>query len=67
MIVSKGSVNAAVCIELLRRPIKRAERKIFLIAGRSPAHREEDRAVRCSHGRQIIAVVPAALFARPQS
>ena len=39
MIVDKGSVNADVFIEFLKRLIKGAERKIFLIVDRGSTHR----------------------------
>src|ERR1700687_1132707 len=39
MIIDKGSVNADVFIEFLKRLIKGAERKIFLIVDRGSAHR----------------------------
>jgi transposase len=39
MIIDKGSVNAAVFIEFLKRLIKGAEREIFLIVDRGSAHR----------------------------
>jgi transposase len=39
MIIGKGSVNAAVFIEFLKRLIKGAEREIFLIVDRGSAHR----------------------------
>jgi transposase len=39
MIIDKGSVNAEVFIEFLKRLIKGAERKIFLIIDRGAAHR----------------------------
>jgi transposase len=39
MIIDKGSVNADVFIEFLKRLIKGAERNIFLIVDRGSAHR----------------------------
>lgn len=39
MIIGKGSVNADVFIEFLKRPIKGAGRKIFLIVDRGLARR----------------------------
>ena len=39
MIIDKGGVNADVFIEFLKRLIKGAEQKIFLIVDRGPAHR----------------------------
>ena len=39
MIIDKGSVNADVFIEFLKRLIKGAEREIFLIVDRASAHR----------------------------
>jgi hypothetical protein len=39
MIIAKGSVNADAFIEFLRRPIRGAEREIFLIVDRGSAHR----------------------------
>jgi len=39
MIKEKGGVNADVFIEFLKRLLKGAERKIFLIVDRGPAHR----------------------------
>src|ERR1700730_11422558 len=39
MSIDKGSVNADVSIEFLKRLIKGAERKIFLIVDRGSAHR----------------------------
>ena len=39
MIIEKGSVNAGVFIEFLKRLIKGAEREIFLIVDRGSAHR----------------------------
>ena len=39
MIIAKGSVNAAVFIELLRRLVAGAKRPIFLIVDRGSAHR----------------------------
>jgi transposase len=39
MIIEEGSVNAGVFIEFLKRLIKGAERKIFLIVDRGSAHR----------------------------
>jgi len=39
MIIGKGGVNADVFIEFLKRLLKGAERKIFLIVDRGPAHR----------------------------
>ena len=39
MIIDKGSVNADVFIEFLKRLIKGAEREIFLIVDRGSAHR----------------------------
>jgi hypothetical protein len=39
MIKQKGGVNASVFIAFLKRLIAGAERTIFLIAGRGPAHR----------------------------
>ncbi len=39
MIVDKGSVNAGVFIEFLKRLINGAARKIFLIVDRGSAHR----------------------------
>jgi transposase len=39
MIIGKGSVNADVFIEFLKRLIKGAGREIFLIVDRGPAHR----------------------------
>src|ERR1019366_10354290 len=39
MIIEKGSVNAGVFIEFLKRLLKGAERKIFLIVDRGSAHR----------------------------
>ena len=39
MIIGKGSVNADVFIEFLKRLIKGAEREIFLIVDRGSAHR----------------------------
>jgi transposase len=39
MIVEKGSVNANVFIEFLKRLVKNAEHEIFLIVDRGPAHR----------------------------
>ena len=38
MIKEKGGVNAAVFIEFLKRLITGAERAIFLIVDRGPAH-----------------------------
>jgi transposase len=39
MIIEKGSVNAGIFIEFLKRLIRGAERKIFLIVDRGSAHR----------------------------
>ena len=39
MIIDKGSVNADVFIEFLKRLIKGTEREIFLIVDRGSAHR----------------------------
>ena len=39
MIVDKGGVNADIFIEFLKRLISGAERMIFLIVDRGPAHR----------------------------
>ncbi|MDQ6702174.1 MAG: transposase [Pseudomonadota bacterium] len=39
MIIGKGSVNADVFIEFLRRLVAGAKRTIFLIVDRGPAHR----------------------------
>jgi transposase len=39
MIIDKGSVNADVFFEFLKRLTKNAERKIFLIVDRGSAHR----------------------------
>src|ERR1700682_4897678 len=47
MIIDKGSVNADVFIEFLKRLIKGAERKIFLIVDRGSAHRARKSALSC--------------------
>ena len=39
MIIEKGSVNAGIFIEFLKRLIKGARQNIFLIVDRGPAHR----------------------------
>jgi hypothetical protein len=38
-IIGKGSVNTAVFLLFLKRPIKGSGREIFLIVVRGPAHR----------------------------
>jgi len=64
----KGGVNSDVFIEFLKRLLVGATRPIFLIVDRgSGAQCQKDKAFVETLGRKLKAVLPAALFAGPQS
>ena len=67
MIIDKGSVNADVFIEFLKRLIKGAEREIFFDSrSRLSSSREESQRFRAHAGREIALVLSASLFTGPQ-
>ena len=68
MIKEKGGFNADVFIEFLKRLIAGAERTIFLIVDRGPAHRaKKTLAFVETLGGKLRLFFSASLFARPQS